>query len=98
MLARATTHKVRGVGELLLLMSALERTLAASLQIGSTAVVVDAKDEAATNFYASYGFIRLPEHPNRLFLPISDGGNDVPMRPIRRRLAYLRQKMVYPAR
>ena len=69
-LARATTHKGRGLGELLL-MSALERALAASREIGSIAVVVDAKDEAAIKFYASCGFIRLPEHPNRLFLPMA---------------------------
>jgi len=69
-LARATTHKGRGLGELLL-MSALERALAASREIGSIAVAVDAKDEEAINFYASYGFIRLPEHPNRLFLPMA---------------------------
>ena len=69
-LARATSHKGRGLGELLL-MSALERALAASRGIASIAVVVDAKDEAAIKFYASYGFIRLPEHPNRLFLPMA---------------------------
>ncbi len=69
-LARATTHKGRGLGELLL-MSALERALAASRQVGSIAVVVDAKDEAAIKFYAGYGFIRLPDHPNRLFLPMA---------------------------
>ena len=69
-LARATAHKGRGLGELLL-MSALERALAASTEIGSIAVVVDAKDEEAIKFYASYGFVRLPEHPNRLFLPMA---------------------------
>lgn len=69
-LARATSHKGRGLGEFLL-MSALGRALAASREIGSIAVVVDAKDEAAIKFYASYGFIRLPEHVNRMFLPMA---------------------------
>jgi hypothetical protein len=30
--------------------------------------VVDAKDEKARNFYLSYGFVDLPDHPNRLFM------------------------------
>jgi hypothetical protein len=34
------------------------------------AVVVDAKDEVANSFYRKYGFLELPDHPKRLFLPM----------------------------
>ncbi len=66
-LARATDFRGERVGELLL-MSALERSLRLSREIASIAVVVDAQDDRAVQFYATYGFLRLPEHPNRLFL------------------------------
>jgi predicted GNAT family N-acyltransferase len=69
-LARATTHKGQGLGEILL-MSALQRALMLSKEIASMAVVVDAKDDQAIKFYSEYGFIQLPEHPNRLFLPMA---------------------------
>jgi hypothetical protein len=36
--------------------------------LASLAVVVDAKDENARNFYLSYGFIDLPDHSHRLFM------------------------------
>jgi hypothetical protein len=57
------------VGELLL-MSALSNSLASSRQIASMAVVVDAKDENAKDFYRRYGFLEFPDHANRLFLPM----------------------------
>ena len=31
-------------------------------------MVVDAKEDRAVQFYAAYGFLNLPGHPNRLFL------------------------------
>jgi hypothetical protein len=34
------------------------------------AVVVDAIDENARGFYRRYGFIDIPNHPNRLFMPM----------------------------
>jgi hypothetical protein len=66
-LARSTQFKGAGLGEILL-MGALEKSLLHSRNIASLAVVVDAKDEKARNFYLSYGFIALPDHPNRLFM------------------------------
>jgi hypothetical protein len=33
-------------------------------------VVVDAIDEDARAFYRGYGFIDVPNHPNRLFIPM----------------------------
>ena len=68
-LARASAFRGERVGELLL-MNALERSLMLSREIASVTAVVDAKDERAAEFYAAYGFLRLPEHRNRLFLPM----------------------------
>ena len=66
-LARSKEFKGAGLGEILL-MGALEKALLHSKNIASLAVVVDAKDEKARNFYLSYGFIDLPYHPKRLFM------------------------------
>lgn len=68
-LARGLSFKGQGVGELLLL-SALRQALDHSRRIASMAVVVDAKDDQARTFYKKYGFLELPDHPNRLFLPM----------------------------
>jgi len=68
----AVDKKYRGQGlGLYLLMSALERSLAVSAQIGIVAVIVDAKNESAISFYKQYGFIALPENSHRLFLSLS---------------------------
>jgi predicted GNAT family N-acyltransferase len=68
-LARSREFKGSGVGELLL-ADALKRSLEHSKNIASLAVVVDAKDDKARAFYKAYGFIDLPDHPNRLLLPM----------------------------
>ena len=68
-LAVSEEFRGQGLGEHLL-MDALDRCLASSKQIGSVAVIVDAKDEKAGNFYRKYGFIQLPRIPTRLFLPM----------------------------
>lgn len=68
-LARSKELKGAGVGELLL-MDALRRALRHSSNIASVAVVVDAIDEKAREFYQRYGFIDVPGHPNRLFIPM----------------------------
>lgn len=68
-LARSKEFKGFGIGELLL-MDALKRALEPSKKIASLAVVVDGKDERARAFYRAYGFLDLPDHPNRLFLPM----------------------------
>lgn len=83
-LARSLVFKGTSVGELLL-MHALKQALDQSKIIASTAVVTDAKDERAKNFYKKYGFVELPDHPNRLFLPMKTieqmfaVGDDVPL-------------------
>ena len=53
-----------------LLMDALERSLAATQQIASMAVVVDAKDDVARRFYERYDFNRYLEDDYRLYLPM----------------------------
>jgi len=68
-LARDITFKKQGVGELLL-MSALKQALVHSRQIASMALVADAKDAKAKMFYLGYGFVELPDHPNRVVLPM----------------------------
>lgn len=52
-----------------LLADALER--AARAEIAAYALMVDAKDEAATAFYRHHGFIALPDSPMTLFLPLA---------------------------
>jgi ribosomal protein S18 acetylase RimI-like enzyme len=67
----AIDEKFRGrkLGELLLL-DALHRAWQQSKQVASAAVVVDAKDDAASRFYRHLNFIELPDTPSRLFLPM----------------------------
>jgi GNAT superfamily N-acetyltransferase len=57
----------QGLGEFLL-MDALHRSLEASRQVASFAVVVVAKDEAAAAFYKHYGFTAFADSPRQLFL------------------------------
>jgi len=57
----------KGAGEHLL-VDALRRSLEASRDVASVAVVVDAKDEVARAFYEHYGFLSLTDVPDRLFL------------------------------
>jgi len=59
----------KGVGKLLLI-DALRRSYEISKSIGSFAVVVDPIDEDAEQFYAKYGFIKLPDS-GKMFLPMN---------------------------
>lgn len=68
-LAVSSQFRGRGLGERLL-MDALHRALQSSEQVASAAVVVDAKDDRAKEFYLKYGFIELPDVERRLFLPM----------------------------
>lgn len=61
----------RGAGALLLHL-ALEKAFAASAEVASWAVVVDAKDDAAKQFYERHDFTPLPNQPRRLFLSMKD--------------------------
>ena len=59
----------KGVGKLLLI-DALRRSYEISKSIGSFAVVVDPIDKDAVQFYAKYGFIKLPDS-GKMFLPMN---------------------------
>ncbi len=65
-LAVSQDFRGHGLGELLL-VDAFRRVLVNSREVASAAVVVDAKDERARNFYLRHDFIPLPSQPNRLF-------------------------------
>jgi predicted N-acetyltransferase YhbS len=68
-LARDMAFASERIGEKLLL-SALLRSFRESRQIGAVAVLVDAKDEAASGFYQRFGF--LPLEGSRLYLPMKE--------------------------
>ena len=68
----------QGLGSLLLAL-AVERCLEVRPSIGGYALLVDAKDEVAVQFYAHHGFRRLQDFPRSLYLPLgpqSDRGVD----------------------
>ena len=65
-LARAESYRGQGIGELLL-ADAIKRILAADQTLAIFAIVVDA-NEAAREFYRSFGFIPFPTSPGRFFL------------------------------
>ena len=67
-LARDEPVRGRGVGELLL-ADAVRRILGAARSVAVFAIVVDAKDDRAIEFYRRFGFQRFPLRPSRLFLP-----------------------------
>jgi len=58
-----------GLGALLL-SDALTRCVRVANEIAASLIVVDSKGEAATRFYAKFGFIELPKLPDRMFLPM----------------------------
>jgi len=66
-LARDERARGQGIGELLL-ADAVHRILGAGRSIAVFAIVVDAKDDRAADFYKKFGFRDFPLHPQRLFL------------------------------
>lgn len=68
-LAVDSHHHGHGMGELLL-MDALQRVNEHSSQIATVAVIVDAIDQNAVEFYKHFEFIPFPNRHNRLFLPM----------------------------
>jgi GNAT superfamily N-acetyltransferase len=69
-LAVDKNHQGKNIG-VYLLLDALKRSLSVSHQIGSVAVIVDAVNDDAVDFYKKYEFIELPDNPHRLFLPLA---------------------------
>ncbi|MEN8166773.1 MAG: GNAT family N-acetyltransferase [Pseudomonadota bacterium] len=68
-LAVAESHQGKGLGSILL-ADALQRIVQASQVMAVYAVVVDALNERAAEFYQQFGFIHLPSQPLKLFLPM----------------------------
>lgn len=60
----------RGLGGQLLL-AAGRRCLLAAMEVGGVALLIDAKNERAAKWYASYGAARLADAPLSLVLPLS---------------------------
>lgn len=54
-----------------MLIAAARRCIRVSTQVGGTLLLIDAKDERATDWYRSYGAIAIPGAPLSLVLPYS---------------------------
>lgn len=54
-----------------MLIDAIKRTALISQQSGVHAIVVEAKDVKAKQFYERFGFISITEHPMKLYLPLA---------------------------
>jgi len=68
-LAVDRSHQGHNLGKYLL-FDAFQRVLQASETLAVYALVVDAMNDRARQFYEHYGFIGFPETPKRLFLPL----------------------------
>ena len=68
-LAVAEAHQGMGLGSILL-ADALQRIAQASQVMAVYAVIVDALNDRAAEFYRRFGFISLPSQPLKLFLPM----------------------------
>ena len=69
LLAVAKSHQGKGLGSILL-ADALQRIAQASQVMAVYAVIVDALNDRAAQFYRRFGFIPLPSQPLKLFLPM----------------------------
>lgn len=61
-------YRGRGLGAALL-VNALQR--AAQSEIPAVALIVDAKDDTAADFYRHFGFLPLAQDPRAFFLPLA---------------------------
>lgn len=68
-LAVAKSSRGSGLGSMLL-ADAIKRTLAVADEIGIYALLVDAIDDNARQFYQHFGFCLLQQKGRRLFLPL----------------------------
>jgi ribosomal protein S18 acetylase RimI-like enzyme len=66
-LARHEQVRGQGIGEILI-ADALQRIVNVAQNLAVFAIVVEAKNRAALDFYQSFGFVPFPLHPNRLFM------------------------------
>jgi ribosomal protein S18 acetylase RimI-like enzyme len=72
-LAVDITRRGEGLGKALL-MECFRRAIVLSREIGIFAIVVDATNESAKDFYLKYGFIQLPSQSMSLFIPLATIG------------------------
>ncbi len=68
-LACRSDHRGEGIGKLLL-GCAVERCLRARADVAAFALVVDAKDKPARDFYRHFGFVVFSSQPLSLYLPL----------------------------
>lgn len=66
-LARHEQCRGMGIGEILI-ADALQRIVNVAQDLAVFAIIVDAKNENASDFYQSFGFTPFPMHPKRLFM------------------------------
>lgn len=69
-LAVSIERQRQGLGGIMM-AEAMRRTLAVAENIGIIGFFVDAKHQAAREYYEQYGFIPLPNRPLTLFLPLA---------------------------
>jgi predicted GNAT family N-acyltransferase len=68
----AVDSKIKGKGKGgWLLADALKKIVVASQTVGTYAIVVDAKDDKAKEFYKHFGFVSVLDDPLSLVIPIS---------------------------
>jgi predicted GNAT family N-acyltransferase len=68
-LAVDNDQKGKRFGELLLI-DALKKSLDTAMQVASLAVIAEALDERALNFYIKYGFKQFNQEPMKLYFPM----------------------------
>lgn len=69
-LAVARTHQRKGLGKVLL-VDAIYKVAAVASAAGGIGLFVDAKNQAAADFYARFGFEPTPTRPLTLFMPMA---------------------------
>lgn len=67
-LATALRHRRKGIGEYML-FDAIDRVTRIAAEVGGIGLIVNAKP-SAVDFYRRYGFERMADHPQNLFLPL----------------------------
>jgi predicted GNAT family N-acyltransferase len=68
-LAIDNQQKGKGFGEIMLFDS-LKKAITVSKQVASLAIIAEALDENAVNFYMKYGFQKFIQNPMKLYLPM----------------------------
>lgn len=68
-LAVDRNYRGQHLGELMLI-DALRKALDATKSIASLAVIAEAIDQTAANFYRKYGFQKFKHNPRKLYLPM----------------------------